>query len=131
MELLSKDAFKSTFTIERVESKYGHVVYMRVLSGKGRDEWMRIIADRTKNEDVVETFYCSLLVRSLCTKEGARIFQNNEEASLAEWADSKLLEELFERAYEFNRLGKDGEVDAKKASSESGSFGSASPAILG
>ncbi len=127
MQFTNKEAFK-TPNVKPVPLTGGHSAYLRVISGKARDEWNTIVKATKEDTGEVEGLYCSLLVRSLCDEAGTRIFANEDAAWLADNTDSKLLAEMFDAAVEFNRIGKAGEEDAKKASPASGDSGSSSPA---
>jgi hypothetical protein len=129
VDLSTKESFSKTIKTKQFTLSNGDTCTLRVLSGKGRDGWNAAVTTASATGiGTVEGIYCALLVRAICTPDGARVFDDGETVTLAESTDSKVLEEMFNFAFQFNQMGKQGEVDAKKASPESADSGSVSPA---
>lgn len=131
MDLITKESIARAVKVEKFTLAGDHTVHLRVLSGRGRDEWNQIARDAAAGGTGgdVERICCSLLVRCICTPDGGRVYGNDEASLLAESADSHLIQEMFDHAFALNQMGKEGHDAAKKDLPESGDSGSPSPAI--
>jgi len=92
----------------------GETFYIRVMSGIEREEWEHYVSTLTDTTSRSQT-YAQLLVRTLSDAQGNReLTDANIETLISK--NSKALKELFDKAFDVNRIGEAGIAAEKKDS---------------
>lgn len=111
MSLREKILATRTARIEPVEiPEWGETVYVRVMSGRERDNYEREQWELSKNGAEFDNFRCRLLVKCLCDPTGKRLFEDADAEALGQ-QPADIIRRLFDRAAQINGLA---DTDTKK-----------------
>lgn len=108
------------FSLAPVESKLdnGETIYLKRLTANDRVEWLTYLTNKTeeKREESLRFALedsCRLLVKSLCDKDGKRIFEDAE-TDLIKEIDALTIDRLAGEVLRINGMGGEGKEELKK-----------------
>jgi GTPase SAR1 family protein len=120
-KLLSQDEFK----IEKVEFENGDFVYVREMSGRGRDNFgnslMKVIEDKNEKsgvrvEQTISDYRAKLAVCTLCDEKGVLLLKPNDYEALSNNISTTKLERIAVAATKINAITKEDQDDMVKNS---------------
>ncbi len=88
--------------------EWGGDAYLRVMGGAERDQW-ELIAEAGIKKKTHANIRASLLVATLCDKDGKRLFGNGQSDALGK-KSSIVIDRLFDVAQKLNKL-KESDID--------------------